>query len=204
MNNKIFSLLMAMAMVVAGVTLTSCSDDENEVKPSGKATEAYLTTTVYVAEPMLEYYDATCTVDGQTVTLTKDNTVAEDKTIDGLLFNLRKYTFAVKTYKSFPSTLNIEQSVKVKSGVDLKTIDRLDQFAMYTYVDFGNNNTTNYADGEWKTITGQYGNVFKKGVRFSEMTDEGRSYYQQPTLTTTITLSAADAANINAKFTYSK
>lgn len=204
MNNKIYSFLIAMAMVVAGITLTSCGDDDNNLTPSGKATEAYLTTTVYVAEPMLEYYDATCTIDGQTITLTKDNTEAENMTVGELSFNLRKYTFAKKTYKSFPSTLNIVQSVKVKTGVDLKNIERLDQFAMYTHVSFANNNTTNYADGEWKTITGDLGNVFKKGVRFSEMSDETRSYYQQPSLTTTITMSAADAANINAKFSYSK
>lgn len=204
MNNKIYSLLIAMTMIVAGITLTSCGDDGDDLTPAGKATEAYLTHTVYVSESMMDYFDATCTIDGQTITLTKDNTETENMTIAGTVFNLRKYTFAKKTYKSFPSTLNIVQDVKVKQGVNLKEVTRLDKFAMYIHVNFANNNTTNYADGEWKTIKGDFESVFQSGVHFDQMSDEMLKRYQNPTLTTTINMSSANEANINSAFNFSK
>lgn len=205
MNNKIFSLLIAMAMVVAGMTLTSCGDDDDDVvKPSGKATEAYLTPTIYVSEAMMDYFDATCTIDGKTVTLTMDNTVADNMTLDGIAFKLRKYTGASKTYKSFPSSLAIQQEVKPKAGVVLKDISRLDQFVMYAHVSFANNNTTNYADGEWKTITGKLRSVFQEGVHFDMMNDEDLAHYQHPTLTTTVNMTAADVADIQSAFSYSE
>ncbi len=201
MNKKIFSILIAMAMVVVGLSLTSCGDDDEDVvKPSNKATEAYLTPTVYISEAMMDYFDATCTIDGQTVTLTRDNTEADNMTVEGILFNIRKYKGATKTYKGFPSSLVVVQNVKPKAGVVLKDISRLDQFVMYTHVNFANNNTTNYVDGEWNTITGKLASTFQSGVHFNEMDDDDLSHYNQPTLTTTINMSAADVADIKSGF----
>ncbi len=202
MNNKFFSILIAMAMVVVGLTLASCGDDEDEtVKPNDKATEAYLTPTFYVSEAMMDYFDATCTIDGKTVTLTKDNTVADKITVEGITFNLRKYTWDAKTFKTFPSSFTIVQNVKAKSGVNLKNISRLDQFVIYTHVGFANNNTSNYADGEWKTITGKFGSVFQEGVHFDMLTDEDLKDYQNSVLTTTVNMTTADEATVSAAFT---
>lgn len=203
MNNKFFSILIAMAMVVAGLTLASCSDDEDEkVKPNNIATEAYLTPTFYVSEAMMDYFDATCTINGKTVTLTKDNTQAENITVDSIVFKLRKYTADSNTFKSFPSSFTIVQNVKAKSGVILKDIGRLDQFVMYTHVGFANNNTSRFSDGEWKTITGKLGSVFQKGVHFDQLIDEDLKNYKNTVLTTTVNMTAADEATVNAAFTH--
>lgn len=203
MNNKFFSILIAMAMVVAGLSLASCSDDEDEnVKPNNKATEAYLTPTIYVSEAMMDYFDASCTIDGKTVTLTKDNTQAETMTVDSIVFKLRKYTGAAKTFKSFLSSFTIVQNVKAKPGVTLKNIGRLDQFVMYTHVGFANNNTSRFTDGEWKTITGKFGSVFQKGVYFDRLIDEDLKNYKNTVLTTTVNMTTADEATVNAAFTH--
>ena len=74
MNNKIFSFLIAMAMTVVGITLTSCgSDDNGDGGSSSKATTVTAQPEVCIRSEMFDYFDITCTIDGETVTLTKDN-----------------------------------------------------------------------------------------------------------------------------------
>ncbi len=209
MNKRIYSLIVGMAMAVAGMTLAACSDSKDESTTStDKATQAYLTPTFYVAEAMLDYFDATCTFDGKTVTLTKDNTEAEDMKMEvtsastGVTeyttFHMRKYTGDKITYKSFPATMEVKQSATPKAGVDLKTVEKLSQYAMYTTVDLSNNYTKRYSDGEWTSITGdRFKSFFKQNVRLSEMPGDQLSEYSNPSITTAISMSDAMNAVIS-------
>ncbi len=204
MNNKFFSLLAGMAMIVAGLAFTSCSSsDDDDTKPTTGATEAYLTPNVLVAEDMFDYFDVTCAIDGETIVLTKDNTQSVDKTVEKIPFKLRQYTGAKKTYKKFPAEMKIVQTVKVKAGVDLKTISLLEQYVMYTYIQTDNNYTaTGYPDGVWTDITGSsFGSLFRYNLQFAQMSDSKLAEYQTKTLTTTFTMSSAMLANLSAVFT---
>lgn len=212
MSKKIFSLLIGMAMTVAGMTIASCSNsNDDNTTSTDKATQAYLTPTFYVAEAMLNYFDATCTAGGKTVTLTKDNTEAEDmklqvtsadNTTQYVTFHMRKYTGDKITYKSFPATMEVKQSATPKAGVDLKTVESLSQYAMYTHVDLANNYTKRYSDGEWTSVTGdKFKSFFKNGVRLSQMPSDKLSEYSNPSITTTISMPDAMNAVISTVMT---
>lgn len=141
MNNKIFSFLIAMAMTVAGVSLTSCGDDDNNTPTTKKATTASAQPEVCINAAMFDYFDITCTIDGETVTLTKDNTYDTSYTpyLTSIVRQVRMYKVSAKQYTKFPATMTVSLHSKVKAGVDLRNMEDL-SYLLYVDIAPGNNN----------------------------------------------------------------
>lgn len=128
MNNKIFSFLIAMAMTVAGISLTSCgSDDNGDGGNKSKATTASAQPEVCIRSEMFDYFDITCTIDGETVTLTRDNTYDTSYTpyTDKTKYDVRMYKVSAKQYTTFPAKMTVSLTSKVKEGVDIRSIGKL-------------------------------------------------------------------------------
>lgn len=128
MNNKIFSFLIAMAMTVAGVSLTSCGNDDNgDGGNKSKATTASAQPEVCIRSEMFDYFDITCTIDGETVTLTKDNTydTSYSPYTDNTKYDVRMYKVSAKQYTTFPAKMTVSLTSKVKEGVDIRSIGKL-------------------------------------------------------------------------------
>ncbi len=201
MKKKVFSILFGMAMVAAGLTFASCGgDDDNTggsetggLKPAGKATIAYGTPVVLISEDMLNYFDATCIVDGQAVTLTKDNTTAFDTIRNERTYRLRKYTGPTRTYTKFPTITTLAEHITVKEGVDLNTIGRLD-VAFSAYNEYTNNNVKH----DMTSFSGKYGEFFGKGLDMSKVSDR----FKDITLQSNDTLKSAEYVCTRYKFTY--
>ena len=198
MNKKFFSFFIGMAMVVAGLTLASCSNNDDEKEQSTNT--ATSTPLVYCSEAMMAYFDVTCTIDGKAVTLTKDNTEAVEQTLydsndDPMYFKMRCYKGETKKHTSFPSTSTIVENVKVKSGVDLKTIERLDQFVMYIRIDTDNTN-----NNTWDTNYGVLKNKFQEGVHFNEMDADYLEKYKDVSLTSSVNMTDYKNATYTSSF----
>lgn len=197
MNKKFFSLFIGMAMVVAGLTLASCSNNDDEKEPTNTATSTPL---VYCSEAMMAYFDVTCTIDGKAVTLTKDNTEAVEQTLhdyngDPMDFKMRCYKGETKKHTSFPSSSTIVENVKVKSGVDLVKIGRLDQFVMYIRIDTDNTN-----NDTWDVNTGELSNKFQMGVNFDKMDAAYLNNYKDVSLTCTVNMTNYKNVTYNSSF----
>lgn len=183
MKSKILSVLVGMAMIVAGVTFTSCGDDDDNIVPTSKATTATVQPSVYVAEDMLTYYDVTVTVDGTAVTLTKDNTTSETE----LGYPLRKYKPAATVYKAFPSTMTVVAHCTKKSNVELSDMDDSD-YCMYVKADYSNDNKDKVST---LSVSTQY--LYSAGLYYTEMKEETLNTFIDRTITTTYTMSSASA-----------
>lgn len=197
MTKKFFSLFIGMAMVVAGMTLSSCSNNDDENEPADKA---YSTPLVYCSEAMMDYFDVTCTIDGKTVTLTTSNTEAVEQTLhdykgDPMDFKMRCYKGETKKYTSFPSTSTIVENVKVKSGVDLVKIGRLDQFVMYIRIDTDNTN-----NDIWDVNTGEMSSKFQMGVNFDKMDAAYLNNYKDVSLTAKVNMTDYKNATYSSSF----
>ncbi len=205
MNKKLFSLLAGMTMVFAGLTLASCGgDDDNNgneggLQPVGKATEAYATPVVIVSDNMLDIYDATCTINGQSVTLTRDNTVLFDTTSNGYAYSVRKYVGATKTYNQFPAQLNIVEHLKLKDGVDVKTASKFDMVINAKFV-YTNNNVNHEITYGASSKAG----VFSKNSDPSKWSDDNKKKFSDITLQLNDTLKTADNLGAGYKLTYGK
>lgn len=131
MSKKFFSLFMGAAIVASTLSLASCNkDDDNDPKePTEKPQEAKTATaqvSVYFAEDMLRIYDVTCTVDGNVVALTTENTDTLSEDMGYEVVKVRKFTTDAKTYESFPASLKVSAQAKVKEGMDLRKVGEFD------------------------------------------------------------------------------
>lgn len=183
MKSKILSVLVGMAMIVAGVAFTSCGGDDDDIVPSSKATTATVQPSVYVAEDMLTYYDITVTVDGTAVTLTKDNTTSETD----LGFAFRKYKPAATVYKAFPSTMTVVAHCAKKSNVELSDMDDSD-YCMYVKADYSNDNKDKVST---LNVSSQF--RYSAGLHYTKMDEETLNTFIDRTITATYTMSSASA-----------
>ena len=133
MSKKFFSLFMGAAIVASTLSLASCNkdDDDNDPKKDDveKPQEAKTATaqvSVYFADDMLRIYDVTCTVDGNAVALTTENTDTLSENMGYEVVKVRKFTTDAKTYESFPASLKVSAQAKVKEGMDLKKVGEFD------------------------------------------------------------------------------
>lgn len=198
MTKKFFSLFIGMAMVVAGMTLSSCSNsNDDEKEPTDYATSTPL---VYCSEAMMDYFDVTCTIDGKAVTLTKANTEAVEQTLqdsngDPMEFKMRCYKGETKKHTSFPSSSTIVENVKVKSGVDLVKVGRLDQFVMYIRIDTSNSN-----NDSWDVNSGELRSKFQMGVNFDKMDAAYLANYNDVSLTSKVNMTDYKNATYTSSF----
>lgn len=118
-------MLAVMAMLALGFASCSSSDDDNDVPGGGgsKATQMEVTPEVYIADDMLQYFDITYKYNGETVQLTKANTQATTVTVNGISYDVLKYTGNSSKLTSFPATTEASASVTLKDGVDLTKVD---------------------------------------------------------------------------------
>ncbi len=93
MNKKILLPVLAVALMLAGCLLSSCSSNNDEVVTS-KAKTATVKSVLYIMDPMLDYCDMTVTVGGNTTTLTSSNTTTT--TYKG--YDVRKYEIMEQSY----------------------------------------------------------------------------------------------------------
>lgn len=183
MKSRILSVLVAMAMVVAGVAFTSCGGDDDDIVPVSKATIATVQPSVYVAEDMLNYYDITVTVDGSEVALTKDNTTG----VTDLGFKFRKYKPAASVFKTFPTKMTVVAHCAKKSSVELSDMDDSD-YSMYVTADYSNDNKNNVGA---LSVTSQY--LYSAGLLYTKMDEETLNSFINRTITATYTMSSASA-----------
>ena len=183
MKSRILSVLVAMAMIVAGVAFTSCGDDDDDIVPVSKATTATVQPSVYVAEDMLNYYDITVTVDGSEVTLTKDNTTG----VTDLGYNLRKYKPAASVFKAFPTKMTVVAQCAKKSTVELSDMDDTD-YCLYVTADYSNDNKDNVSA---LSVSSRY--LFSAGLHYTKMDEETLNSFINRTITATYTMSSASA-----------
>ena len=183
MKSRILSVLVAMAMVVAGVAFTSCGGDDDDIVPVSKATIATVQPSVYVAEDMLNYYDITVTVDGSEVALTKDNTTG----VTDLGFKFRKYKPAASVFKTFPTKMTVVAHCAKKSSVELSDMDDSD-YSMYVTADYSNDNKNNVGA---LSVTSQY--LYSAGLLYTKMDEETLNSFINRTITATYTMSSAIA-----------
>ena len=189
MNNKIFSFLIAMAMTVAGITLTSCgSDDNGDGGSSSKATTVTAQPEVCIRSEMFDYFDITCTIDGETVALTKDNTYDTSYTpyTSNLKYDVRMYKVSAKQYTKFPAKMTVSLTSKVKAGVDLRSLGKI-TYLLYTDISATNNLGGKFAPNDHST------NWFTlhKSLDTSKATDDVIKKLENSTVTTTATFENA-------------
>ncbi len=200
MNKKFFSLLAGAAMVVAGLTFASCgNDDDDNSSKGGGATTVYATPVVMVSEDILANFDATCTIDGVTVTLTKDNTVACDTTSSGgKTFNMRKYTGATKTYTQFPALTTLAERVKLKDGKNYKELGKID-YAVYAKMVYANNSSS----GELTRKGSDKGGLFSKQFDTAKATADLEKKHTDLTFQINDTLTSATTYSTGFDYIYS-
>ncbi len=153
MDNKIFSFLIAMAMTVAGISLSSCGNDDNGSDSTPKATVATAQPEVCIKSDMFNYFDITCTIDGETVTLTKDNTYETSYTpytSRTSYDNVCMYRVSPKQYTNFPAKMTVTVQSKVKDGVDLRTVEKM-SYLLYVDIAPGNNNSNSFSPNNHHT-----------------------------------------------------
>ena len=198
MNKKSFSLLAGMAMVVAGFAFASCSSNDDDIKnPTVNATEAYARPVIIVSDNMLDVYDVTCTIDGNTVTVTKDNTVAiGDTTVAKTTYSMRKYVGAAKTYTQFPSYPTFVEHIKVKDGIDLRTTDKI-SLVRYAYYDYTNNSALHGMTGFAGSIIDTFGTMVG-----SKMSESAAKTYSDMTVQINDTLKSANFIGRGYKLAY--
>ena len=198
MNKKSFSLLAGMAMVVAGFAFASCSSNDDDIKnPTVNATEAYARPVIIVTDNMLDVYDVTYTIDGNTVTVTKDNTVAiGDTTVDKTTYSMRKYVGAAKTYTQFPSYPTFVEHIKVKDGIDLRTTDKI-SLVRYAYYDYTNNSALHGMTGFAGSIIDTFGTMVG-----SKMSESAAKTYSDMTVQINDTLKSANFIGRGYKLAY--
>ncbi len=197
MNKKSFSLLAGMAMVVAGFAFASCSSNDDDIKnPTVNATEAYARPVIIVTDNMLDVYDVTYTIDGNTVTVTKDNTVAiGDTTVAKTTYSMRKYVGAAKTYTQFPSYPTFVEHIKVKDGKDLRTVDKI-SLVRYAYYDYTNNSALHGMTGFAGSIIASFGTMVG-----SKMSESAAKTYSDMTVQINDTLKSANFIGRGYKLT---
>lgn len=183
MKSRILSVLVAMAMIVAGVAFTSCGGDDDDIVPVSKATTATVQPSVYVAEDMLNYYDITVTVDGSEVALTKDNTTG----VTDLGFKFRKYKPAASVFKTFPTKMTVVAHCAKKSSVELSDMDD-SNYCLYVTADYSNDNKNNVGA---LSVTSQY--LYSAGLLYTKMDEETLNSFINRTITATYTMSSASA-----------
>lgn len=200
MNRKIISLFMGAAMAVTGVIFTSCGGDDDgyDIKPADKVAKiAAAQPVIYFAEDMLDIYDITCTVDGETVTLTKNNT--ENSTYTDPIMKTQtpvlKYTSAQKTFATFPATMNVTAQAKVKAGVNLKTVGEFDYcFTLDNVLSNDNNNS-------WSQINNTCKFSYTEGLDFSEADDDDPLLIEKQNVVRTAKVTFTNAANVTVTYT---
>lgn len=191
MKSKFLSILVAMAMVVAGVALSSCGDDNDDpVQPTVNKT-ATLQPVVYLAEDMLRFYDIVVTVDGKAEVLTQDNTQSTSTSLVGVKY--RKYQANAKEYKTFPVTSKAVVSCVKKSSVELSAMEDT-QYGIYMTANYGNTDMTKMEEiVEFSTV------IELDGLLYSQIPEDELSNYIDRTITGTFTLK--DATSCSASFT---
>ena len=201
MNRKAISLFIGAAMAVTGVAFTSCGgdDDVTPLKPVEKvAKTATAQPVIYFAEDMLDIYDLTCTVDGETVTLTRDNTensVYKDPILP-LQYSVRKYTSAQKTFTTFPATMEVTAQAKVKEGVDLRAVGEFD------YCFTLDNVLSNDNDNSWSQINNTCKFHYTEGLDFTDAADDEPLLIEKQNAVRTAKLTFTNAAYVT--ITYSE
>lgn len=136
MNKKIFLPLLAIALMLAGCMLTSCSNANNGEReqpydPSNDPTTIMSQSTVTFASFIFDYCNISVTYDGKTVALTNDNT--EETTVKDEFgsYTVRKYMVLADTCKVFPKTITYTCKCQPKDGVDFLTIKDEDYYRSF-------------------------------------------------------------------------
>lgn len=185
MKSKFLSILVAMAMVVAGVAFSSCGDNNDDpVQPTVNKT-ATLQPEVYFGEDMLNFYDITVTIDGKAVVLTKDNTQSANPLLS--LIKYRKYQADATEYKKFPATSKVVVRSVKKSNVELSSMDDSD-YSIYLTANYGNSDTELSEMIQHSTLR-EVG-----GMPYSALSEEELASILDRTITGTYTLSATDCS----------
>lgn len=194
MNNKMISRLISMMMVMAGLMLTSCGGDDDGDPTTSGATTATAEPVLCIQSEMLDYFDITCTIDGETVTLTKDNTYNTTYTpFGGFPQSVCRYQAASKQYKKFPATMNLTAQCKVKDGVNLKNMEEL-TYLFYVDIIPSNNNGDKFST--YNRNPGAFHSY--DGLRLKDMSadklDKFVKSIENVTLTTTAQFDNANSA----------
>lgn len=190
MNRKIFSFVIVMAMVVIGVSLISCGDDD-DIKTS-KAKVASDKAIAYVTSDMIANYDITLTIDGQSVAITESNTESAQYTSSNGSHEVRKYTSA-KSFSTFPVTSSASLRCKLKDGKKFKELGKIDYLlSLQLDVNNDNNNTWSEYDNSLRNYTPHW------GIRCADVNDNyiQRLKLEDATITAVASFKAADRVTV--------
>lgn len=188
MNKKIYLPFLAVALMLAGCVLSSCSSNNDELKKATAKT-ATLKSALYIMDPMLDYCDITVTIGGETTTLTASNTT----TTTYMGYNVRKYDIVSQSYTSFPQTIAIDAKCQAKEGYDLKSLGKSDYcFCIVSEIGNDNNDTFDHLVNEDSFLP-------TKNYKFDEV-DEAKAKSQiSRRINTTITFNTASSADVAYK-----
>ncbi len=140
MKKTRFAVFMATAMV-CGAALASCSEYREEyIEPT--ATKASAQTLIYFVGDMLDLFDLTYTVGGETIVLTESNTAEVQYKGE----TMRLYQGENKIYTQFPVKESAKASCYFKEGVDLSAAEPTD-YCFYVKVNVDNDN-----DNKWSSM----------------------------------------------------
>lgn len=190
---KIKMLVLALVGVMAlGFTSCSSNDDDDPTAPyvGQKATQLTAQPVLYITDSMLDVFDITYNADGESVLLTRDNTELNATSI----IKQRAYKGKRSTYTSFPASVKATAKMKVKDGIDLKTMGKTELLLAFDLD--AKNNSANGATWDQCVISPR---LVSTGVTWSRGTDESIANLLKRN-TSTIEASFASAASVVATF----
>lgn len=128
MKKNMMKAILALTAMIAAFAFTSCSKDNDD--KTNERSEASVQPILYIAEDMVKYFDITYDIDGQKVSITKDNTTAKQVKVTvlnkELVYNFLVYTGQVKKVTSFPTTFTCTATATVKDGIKLQEQEKSD------------------------------------------------------------------------------
>lgn len=190
---KIKMLVLALVGVMAlGFTSCSSNDDNDPTAPyvGQKATQLTAQPVLYITDSMLDVFDITYNADGESVLLTRENTELNATSP----IKQRAYKGKRATYTSFPASVKATAKMKVKDGIDLKTMGKTDILLAFDLD--AKNNSVNSAS--WDKLVINPSLTFSS-ITWSKRTDEAIAR-QLKQNTSTIEASFASAASAVATF----
>lgn len=185
MNKKIFLPVLAVALMLAGSLLSSCSSNNEKLEiPTAKT--ATLKSVLYIMDPMLDYCDMTVTYDGTTTTITADNTTAT--TYMG--YDVREYVILNQSYSTFPQTITMNAKCQPKAGYDFSKLEKAD-YCFAVIHEFGNDNDNKFGHlGYSETF------LPGKGFKFATATEAQIQKRVNADITSTVSFTSASEADV--------
>lgn len=190
---KMKMLVLALVGVMAlGFTSCSSNSDDDPTAPyvAPKATQLTAQPVLYITDSMLDVFDITYNADGESVLLTRENTELNATSP----IKQRAYKGKRATYTSFPASVKATAKMKVKDGIDLKTVGKTELLLAFDLD--AKNNSANGATWDQCVIAPR---LTSTGVIWSRGSDETIANLLKRN-TSTMEASFASAASVVATF----